>query len=556
MKKLLALAAAALLAAASGARAEDLVPYEVRPGDTLYGVAERLLLEGARGWPLLQRINGVANPRQLVPGSTLRLPAERLRGTPQTLQVAYARGRVVAAAADGSERALGAGDTLQEGETVWVQDRSFATLRQRDGSEVQLPAGSRLRLLHLREIDGADRSRSVFELEGGRVDAAVQPQRPGSRYEVRTPLAIAGVRGTRFGVALSPAGTVSDVTEGVIGVAAAQAAATPVPVRAGQGAVVGAGAGVSVVDLLPAPDLSGQPQRQEDMPWSVPLPPLAPDAGAARYSVQVAREGAAAQVLEAIDAVAAPVVIGGLPDGRYLLRVRAIDARGLPGAVAERGVRVKTRPVAPLVQSPAAGQLLPLGTVHLACTDVYGAEGYLLQLARTPDFAAPAEQRAERACGFDIRVEEEGAYYWRVASLAREAAGAPPERGPYSALESFHASALPPAPGAGMEQEDGADGQRIRWKPVPGARYVVEVAQEGDADFAHPVQRLEVDEAEARLRLPATCGGRYAVRLQAIAANGLRSEFSPPRWLRAPQSLCTGQGLPVGSGAGMPWSRP
>jgi hypothetical protein len=44
-----------------------------------------------------------------------------------------------------------------------------------------------------------------------------------------------------------------------------------------------------------------------------------------------------------------------LPDGDYLLRLRAIDALGLEGQAAERPLRLEARPEPPFISRPAAG---------------------------------------------------------------------------------------------------------------------------------------------------------------------------------------------------------
>jgi serine/threonine-protein kinase len=48
-------------------------PYEVRPGDSLFGIAERVLGDRRRVWALLE-LNGLGEPDRLLPGQTLSLP--------------------------------------------------------------------------------------------------------------------------------------------------------------------------------------------------------------------------------------------------------------------------------------------------------------------------------------------------------------------------------------------------------------------------------------------------------------------------------------------------
>jgi len=171
---------------ASAARAEDLVPYEVQRGESLYVIAERLF-EDARRWPEVARLNRLSHPSRLRPGQRLLLPASLLRGTATSAHVEYVRGPV---RADGA--ALRIGDAVAEGVTLELGAQGFVSLRLHDGSLLQLQANSRSKLLRLRDLPVGQRRNTLIELDQGRVDATVAPQTPGSRFEVKTPLATAG----------------------------------------------------------------------------------------------------------------------------------------------------------------------------------------------------------------------------------------------------------------------------------------------------------------------------------------------------------------------------
>ena len=56
-----------------------------------------------------------------------------------------------------------------------------------------MQSNSRSRLLRLRDLPAARRRNTLIELDQGRVDATVAPQSPGSGFQVKTPLATAGV---------------------------------------------------------------------------------------------------------------------------------------------------------------------------------------------------------------------------------------------------------------------------------------------------------------------------------------------------------------------------
>jgi len=522
---------------ASAARAQELIPYEVQRGESLYAIAERLL-EDARRWPEVARVNRLLRPSRLQPGQRLLLPASLLKGAATSAHVEYVRGPV---RADGT--ALRIGDAVAEGVALEVGAQGFLSLRLHDGSLLQLQANSRSKLLRLRDLPAGQRRNTLIELDKGRADASVAPQTPGSRFEVKTPLATAGVRGTRFGVSVPEAArATADVVEGRVEVQARRTVG-PVAVTAGQGAVVQRN-GVPVrKPLLAAPDLSGLPARVERLPGPLPLQAIP---GAARYRVEIAEDEAYARIPWSAEGPF-PIVLDGLADGRYHVRVRAADADDLLGAEATRALWIKTTPVPPLAQAPTPGEIVAPDHVAIACTEVPQAQAYLLQVATDPRFETLLrEEQSIGHCRFELQALPLGELYWRVASLAPERDGGGLERGPFSDPSRFVVAPLPTPPRA---DQITTDGQQVHWTAADGYRYRVQVAT--DTGFGTVVQDEEVRGDRLQLSLPPRCAP-YALRLQAIDANGKRSTFSPPRLVGADAVLCSGDGSPVQQSSGGP----
>jgi hypothetical protein len=529
--------AAAALVLAGAAGAQDTVAYDVQRGESLYAIAERLF-EDARRWPEVARLNRLARPSRLQPGQRLLLPASLLKGTAVPARVEYVRGPV---AADGT--ALHIGDAVPEGAALAVGAQGFVSLRLHDGSLLQLQANSRSKLLRLRDLPAAQRRNTLIELDQGRVDAEVAKQPPGSRFQVKTPLATAGVRGTRFGVSVpaQPARATADVVEGRVDVQAA-ATGAPVTVDAGQGAVVRPGAAPERRPLLPAPDLSGLPERIEHMPAALPLPALA---GAARYRAEIADDDAFTRVLWSAEGPL-PILLEGLPDGRYRLRTRAVDPDGLLGAEAAAGVWIKTTPVPPLAQAPQPGEVVGPERVQVGCTEVPQAAAYLLQVAANPRFEPLLrEEQGRGRCRFELQALPVGEVYWRVASLAPGEDGRQ-ERGPFADTSRFVVVPLPPVPRA---EDIVAEGRQVHWIAQEGQAYRVQVAT--DTGFGTVVQDEEVHGDRLALALPPRCAP-YALRMQSVDVHGRRSAFSPPRLVSTGASVCSEDGSPVLQSSGEP----
>ncbi len=547
-RRLATLAAFALLAGAAAppALAEDaLTPYEVRAGDTLYQLAQRYL-ESPEDWRRLARLNRVSDPRRLPVGATLLIPMDRLRGVASHATVLYLKGLVVA---DAPARELQVGDELAEGTALRVHEGAFVGLGLADGSTLHLPARTELTLERLRAADGIGGPQNTLRLERGRVDSRVRPQPAGARFDVRTPLALTGVRGTQFGVALAEDGSraFADVIAGRVAVAANGLPQSPVALEAGQGAVTASAAQAPrVLPLLPAPALGAAELRVQRLPHALALPPL-PGARAYRLQVEEIAEGEApARVLFDASAAEAPPPLGALPDGTYRLRLRAIDAEGLMGAEAAARLVVKATPIAPLARAPEANAVVPMGQVALRCTEVPEAIAYDLQVSRDPSFQTLlAEARQDGRCAFELRLDEPGALHWRVASVARRADGTL-DRGPFSDPSPLR---LVPPPAAPATLNTGEDGQSLHWAGAPGHRYRVQLAR--DEAFGQILQDVEVDQPSVRFELQA-CRDHF-VRLRSIAPNGLASPFSEPRRVGARSGLCSGDGQPVHSPHGAAW---
>jgi len=544
--------ALALLAGGAGAPAlaehatqGQLAPYEVRAGDTLYLLAQRFL-ESPEDWRALARLNRVSDPRRLRIGSLLMIPVDLLRGVASQATVLYLQGPVTAGE---PARELRVGDRLDEGTALSVKDGAFVGLGLADGSTMHLPAGTQLTLERLREAGDIGGRQNTLRLERGRVDSRVRPQPAGSRFDVRTPLAVTGVRGTQFGVALAEEGAraFSEVISGRVVVAANALPHEPAELGAGQGAVIhSATQAPRVLPLLPAPDLGAAPRRVSRLPHALALPPLP---GAVGYRVQVDDgRGSDAPSRVLFDAVArgTPPQLSGLPDGEYRLRVRAIDAEGLMGAEASVGLQVKATPIAPLARSPEANAVVGTGSVALRCTEVPDAVAYELQLSSDPAFQTLiAEARQSGRCAFELPVAEPAALHWRVASVARRADGTL-DRGPFSDTSAFTVVSPPSNPQV-LDQSE--DGQSLHWAGQPGHRYRVQLAS--DPAFAQIVQDVQVEQPSVRLELQA-CQAYY-VRLRTLSPEGLASPFSEPRRVSARAGLCSPDGGPVRSPHGTDW---
>lgn len=332
---LVAAPAAGLAQQAAGAAAQAGLPppgapieYTIRGGDTMIGISRRYLLQGDRleVQRALWEYNRLANQNSIRPGQVIRIPGNWMRNEagPTTLE------RVEGDVRSGTQ-ALIPGSSLSPGDGVRTGKDGFATIRLADGSTLELKPDSEVVLESVRKSPLAEGSEAKFLLRSGRAEAAVQ-KRPagGARFEVRTPIAVAAVRGTRFRVASDAARqtATSEVLEGVVEVAD-NANLGRVSVAEGFGTRVKSGEPPAEPRaLLPAPRLWTGIRLSLRSPVTLNFTSLP---GATGYRVLVARRADFAEVIYSEVVGSNQIPLPEMANGPYFLKVRGIDDLGLEG---------------------------------------------------------------------------------------------------------------------------------------------------------------------------------------------------------------------------------
>jgi hypothetical protein len=509
--------------AAATATVAEMWEYRIVPGDTLIGLQARYLRPGAR-WQQLQRLNRIADPLRLRPGSVLRIPVALLRGEPVAAETLHAHGEVSVERPGSGPVALVAAAELREGDVITTGAQSSASVRFVDGSTALVGPGSRLRIeRHVRLAPGGPAD-TRLHLDSGALETRVVPARPAPRFELRTPVVNLGVRGTEFRGRVEGPRVLAEVLEGRVAVGA-QA------LGPGFGTVATA-ARVAPPQPLPAePGLQGLPALVQRLPLQFEF---AAAPGAARYRAQVfdaARPGAL--VLDSLFDSPRATWPDDLPDGRYELRVRATTPEGIEGRAAAFAFTLKARPEPPFQLRPRAGEALPAEAVAFAWARHPQAVRYKLQVAATPDFQALLIDRDDLTDTEFSAPLPPGSYHWRLASV-REGG----DTGPWGDAAVFTRLPPPPPPPppppapATQPPQTTAAGLVLRWAtvPLPGLRYQVQVAR--DADFTQPV--LDTTTEAAEVLLPQPRPGRYHVRVRTLTPDGRAGSYGQPQVVEVP----------------------
>jgi len=231
------------LAAQSTSNAER-IAYALKRGDTLFDLANKYLRKRS-DYLAVQRLNNIANPRQIPVGRTLHIPVNLLKYRPSTARLSAFRGDV-SIAVNGKSLTPVQGLGVGEGSLIKTAARSFLTLQLEDGSRVSMPSNSFVRVTRLRHILLTDSVDYEIAVDKGRIRSKVAPlEKKADRYRVRTPVAVSAVRGTDFRTRVDEStGTAySETVEGEVVVAAGDSlnSGSLVSVQAGTGAAASGG---------------------------------------------------------------------------------------------------------------------------------------------------------------------------------------------------------------------------------------------------------------------------------------------------------------------------
>lgn len=139
----------------------------------------------------------------------------------------------------------------------------------------------------------------------------------------------------------------------------------------------------------------------------------------------------------------------------------------------------------PALQQPPDNFVIRIGStprVEFTWSDVPGAAGYRLQVARSRLFAAPEIDARRSTSSAAAEVTSEGVFYWRVASIGTDG-----EIGPYSQFRRFRVTGLSGQGGGGTAGDRTPPSLELA-KPfnIGGAYYMIEgQAEPGSTVFVN-----------------------------------------------------------------------
>jgi hypothetical protein len=496
------------------------IEFIVKNGDNLYTICEKIL-ENPEDWRWVAMVNRISDPHRIYPGQKLIIPTRLLKGIPIDGLVTFIKGIVSIKLAETEDwKKLQLNDKITQGNWIRTSDQGTIEISFQNHFSVLLRPNTIIEITAAREKSAIYLMYKLFLDIGKAISKIKQSTGIETRFEIKTPSAVAAARGTEF-----RAGVDSDVTtrlEVLAGMVDVQAAKQKVAIKAGQGTVVKKDQRPAVpVNLLLPPAIVDLQPLYRAMPLDFQFESIA---GAASYRVMLARDKAFKDVVK--NKVITPqetLKIVGVEDGTYFLQSRSIDDTGLEGPSLEpTEIRVRVNPLPPFIQSPSDGADLRETTVRFEWLKVAKAVRYHLQVAEDRQFNHIIEDQADindnsiQTKNLDFKT-----YYFRISSIAADG-----YQGIWSDILSFNIIPPPPAPPIEAPQIEEKT-IRIRWRDLgEGITYHFQMAK--DDAFNEILVNEKLTKPEIALEKPADAG-KYYVRTSGIDTEGYEGVFSEPQ---------------------------
>lgn len=415
--------------------------YSVHPGDNLIHFARAHLIH-PKDWVKLQQLNHIKNPYRIPVGFILEVPLSLVKQTPASAKVASVSGQAFLVQDQYTQVPLQVGQALGPGATLVTKDNSKVTLQFADGTLTSLASNARLVLDTMSLYSGGAMVDTKLRLQQGQAETIANPKHnKGNTMQIITPSAVAAVRGTQFRVDADDAHTLQATLAGQVGL---QASGSEVMVDAGYGSQAEKGKSPMLpTALLPAVDATHFKTQFTRLPVTFDMPA---QANATSWLGKIATDAAINQLVVETVADKPQLAFKALPDGQYYLSVQARDTHGIAGYERLHAFTLNARPFAPTLISPNAGARVSDTQPILKWQLVSNAQAYCLEVAQDTDFKHMVEQVRLNDTQYQTkRSLPEATYFWRVASIEKQADGTD-DQGPFDQVAQFNVKPAPRMP--------------------------------------------------------------------------------------------------------------
>lgn len=354
--------------------------YSMRPGDTIWAICQEYTVY-PNCWQELGPYNGVSQATRMSTGYVLKIPGAWLKQAQVAARVIYVQGAASLTMPDQQPQALSVGQDLRIGQGISVNEGSV-TLEFADGATIVMDANSELVIDSVSALKQS-RSQAVdVSLPRGDIKVTVPRRDSKPRFRVKTPAAVAAVRGTSFRVSSEvPAadGEVaqmrSEVLEGVVEVAAND-----------QSSEIGAGFGIRAEQGQPL----SEPSRLLSAPtWNLECT----DPGYVEWQgspetvayqlVLMEDDTTVDRIISKVSVTASNYTFTDLEERCYQVKVSSVDKQGFNGLESQRQLCYELILAQPFFNETRLGR----GAFKADWNTVAFADSYLVEISDSEDFS-------------------------------------------------------------------------------------------------------------------------------------------------------------------------
>ncbi|TBW56666.1 peptidoglycan-binding protein LysM [Marinobacter halodurans] len=492
--------------------------YTLRPGETVEQVGKRLLSSAHDVHQLLQH-NGVSNPEDVVAGQSIRIPVNWLEKSPEPAMAIAVSGPVQHVdGVSGRRQTLTTHSRIRAGDEI-ATGSGFAVVQLADGSLLRLGRNTDLMFNRLTRFGKTGMVDTRMRLDRGELDAEVEKLTDkGSRFEVDTPSAVAAVRGTKFSLQSSPSKTQLQVTEGKVEFGPP---GRTVGIPAGYSGTAGQGTRnpVDIRHLPPAPAPGAVPGTTNKLPLDIAWSRID---SAQAYQMDIFNADTGDWIARRTSP-SPEMRLDHLDNGKYQVRLAAIDRHGNPGMPDLQSITVDQEARAANLQAPAADARVDDEMPSFSWAYQGDNEVGRVEIASSSDFSdlVATSEWAPDSNAIPSRALSPGEYYWRVVTRTGGTSSATSE--PRKLVVN---GTLPPARIININYVNSQ--VRIFWQQIESAdKYQLQLSE--DPSFKHIIKEANVADTTAALRL--IPGRRYFVRLKALSDGPINGRWGPGREL-------------------------
>jgi hypothetical protein len=314
----------------------EYLSYEIKQGENLSIIASKYL-EGDQALNILLRLNNKNKPNSIPVGEKIFLPKDLLKYSPSIATVSKLNCSN-AFLVNNNPQQIEIGSVLNQDDIIKVPAGCQVGVTLEDGSNINLVSGSVLKFKTLR-TSAMEKSPQVdFELMNGRVDVEVVKRAKGDApFEIHTPKALAGVRGTQFRVGFDEQKNTSqvEVKNGIVA-AKGQANDSGESLTENQGIPISEDGLAGAVETLPlSPNFLA---IEKQLPASLIKVKFQADQNADRHILRQSQDATFSQILEDHLVDIAQIELNQLSNNAVFYQWISLTKSGLQGSPGEYAI--------------------------------------------------------------------------------------------------------------------------------------------------------------------------------------------------------------------------